>query len=185
MKKEDHHDLLMEALRRYGLVSGINKKYQEIEQMKEEIKKLNQQSRLILFSEPVSFRAREASNGSMFQEEGINLDRMEISCITNSESTIYQHVSDFFLNLCLYSEDKCYSFVIARNKDSHAGYAVMTKESKLIIQNAGDVYVRFSYAEDFQRVISYCNECMAHFNDFLKEEDKLVIHINEPIVSPD
>jgi hypothetical protein len=166
-------DSLVEALWQCNLVFGINKKMQEIEEQKKEVEILSKKKKLILFSEQVNFKIIEAatSNESCVQRNFV-IDKIEIDCTLSSKY--------FFLNLNLYSGTHSCSFLFAKNKGSNAGYLVQTHNDELLIMDGEMGRVKFSSADDFKRVIKYCDEYLAKFNSFLKGE-KLIPHINEPI----
>ena len=173
--KEITPDSLAEALRRCNLVFDINKEMRKIEKLKKELKKLSKKDEIIIFSEQVNFKIIEAAtSGRSYTQRNAIIDKIEIDCDLSSK--------DIFLNLNLYSGVYHYSFLFAKNKGSDAGYLVQTKKDELLIMDGGNRSVEFSSAEDFKKVINYCDEYLAKFNSFLKGE-KLIPHFNERIYS--
>ncbi len=171
------------ALKQYALVSDINRKIREIEELKKEVEKISKKEDLVIFQKEVMIKFIEACDGSMLHTETGNFNKISISCSLCAKNNSNDH-SDFFLSLNLYSCKSSYSFIIAKNEGSNAGYLVQTKDEKLLIEDGGGVFVRFLSANDFETIIYYCNQLIEKLNDFLTN-DKLVRHINAPIVSFD
>lgn len=184
-KNEITSDLLVEALNQASLVSKINKKILELEELKKEAEKKGKKGQIVLFSEEVSMKIVEAAtSGDRICERNTFINKMEIYCILSANSSSIERLSNFFLKLNLYSKADVYSFLIAKNNKVDAGYLVQTKNDKLLIQDGGLGRIKFSSVEDFRKVINYCDECIIKFNGSLKGK-KLIPHFNEPIISFD
>ncbi|MFZ4631618.1 MAG: hypothetical protein ACOYL8_00230 [Patescibacteria group bacterium] len=183
MEKEKMKLDVLAALRQYSLVLDVNRKISEVRKLKEELEKLSKQDNLVIFQKEVSMEFVKACNGSMFHEDRGTLDKINISCSLRVKDS-FRSLSDFFLRMHLYSGENTYSFIIAKNKGGDAGYLVQTKDKELLIEDGGGAFVRFLSAEDFHKVINYCDESIEMVNVFLKE-DKLVRHLNALIVGFD
>lgn len=183
-EQKKNFDVLFDALaalKQYALVSDINRKIREIEELKKEVEKLSKKDDLVIFQKEVSMEFIEACDGSMFHAETGTLNKISISCSLCAKNDS-SSPSDFFLSLNLSSRESSYSFIIAKNEGSNAGYLVQTKDDKLLIEDAGETFVRFLSANDFETIIYYCDQSIEKVNDFLTN-DKLVRHLNAPIGS--
>lgn len=172
-------DSLAEALRQCNLVFDINQRIHELEELKKEAKKESKKNQIVLLSEIVTMRIVDSAGARLgFGEKDVIINKMEMYCILNPNASSIESLSNFFISLRLYSQAHVYSFLVAKNNRIDAGYLVQIENEEQIIRDGGHSYVKFSSAEDFEKVIKYCDECLATFNSYLKKE-KLIAHFND------
>lgn len=149
---------------------------EKLEKVKQAVQDF-QAEKHILFFENINMPIIRASSGGDSYYKDIVLDRIEMHSCIRKESG--RDSFDFALELFLYSDEKCFSFIVAKTEKNYQEWYVSSIEEDLEIKAGNHSFLKFVSVSDFHKVILFCDKSIAEFKELLVDAKHFNYHLEK------